>query len=103
MATNFLELATTLKSLGAKWLPHKKLILRPVLYKLSREHAVGNPSVTECQTANMNSRTGLSVLCTTFAVRFRKFSEESLGQDEMLCNLPQTVFPQVFVTIIAYT
>ena len=28
MATNFLELATTLKYLGAKWLPEKKLILR---------------------------------------------------------------------------
>ena len=30
MATNFLELATTLTYLGAKWLPQKKLILRPV-------------------------------------------------------------------------
>ena len=30
MATNFLELATTLTNLGAKWLPEKKLILRPV-------------------------------------------------------------------------
>ena len=29
MATNFLELATTLKYLGAKWLPGKKLILHP--------------------------------------------------------------------------
>ena len=29
MATNFLEFATTLKYLGAKWLPGKKLILRP--------------------------------------------------------------------------
>ena len=30
MATNFLELATTLTNLGAKWLPEKKkLILRP--------------------------------------------------------------------------
>ena len=31
MTTNFLELATTLKYLGAKWLPEKKvkLILRP--------------------------------------------------------------------------
>ena len=34
MATNFLELATTLKYLGAKWLPEKKLILRPVLISL---------------------------------------------------------------------
>ena len=31
MATNFLELATTLKYLPAKWLPEKKLILRPAL------------------------------------------------------------------------
>ena len=31
MMTNFLELATTLKYLGAKWLPEKKLILRPGL------------------------------------------------------------------------
>ena len=30
MATNFLELATTLKYLGAKWLQEKKFILRPV-------------------------------------------------------------------------
>ena len=30
MATNFLELATTLTYLGANWLPQKKLILRPV-------------------------------------------------------------------------
>ena len=29
MATDVLELATTLKYLGAKWLPGKKLILRP--------------------------------------------------------------------------
>ena len=29
MTTNLLELATTLKYLGAKWLPEKKLILRP--------------------------------------------------------------------------
>ena len=29
MAPDFLELATTLKYLGAKWLPEKKLILRP--------------------------------------------------------------------------
>ena len=29
MATNFLELATTLEYLGAKWLPKKELILRP--------------------------------------------------------------------------
>ena len=29
MTTNFLELATTLKYLGAKWLQEKKLILRP--------------------------------------------------------------------------
>ena len=29
MTTKFLELATTLKYLGAKWLPEKKLILRP--------------------------------------------------------------------------
>ena len=35
MTTNFLELATTLKYLGAKWLPEKKLILRPVLYNCS--------------------------------------------------------------------
>ena len=33
MATNFLELATTLKCLGAKWLPEKKLILRPELHQ----------------------------------------------------------------------
>ena len=31
MATNFLELATTLSYLGAKWLPEKKLILRPAI------------------------------------------------------------------------
>ena len=30
MASNFLELATTLTYLGANWLPQKKLILRPV-------------------------------------------------------------------------
>ena len=30
MTTNFLELATTLKYLGAKRLPEKKLILRPL-------------------------------------------------------------------------
>ena len=29
MTTNILGLATTLKYLGAKWLPEKKLILRP--------------------------------------------------------------------------
>ena len=29
MATNFKELAATLKYLGAKWLPEKKLIFRP--------------------------------------------------------------------------
>ena len=29
MTTSFLELATTLKYLGAKWLPEQKLILRP--------------------------------------------------------------------------
>ena len=29
MVTNFLELATTLKYLGAKWLSGEKLILRP--------------------------------------------------------------------------
>ena len=29
IATNFLELATTLKCLEAKWLPGKKLILHP--------------------------------------------------------------------------
>ena len=29
MATDFLELATTLAYLGAKWLREKKLILRP--------------------------------------------------------------------------
>ena len=34
MATNFLELATTLKYLGAKWLPEKKLILHPSVWKL---------------------------------------------------------------------
>ena len=31
MATNILELATTLKYLGAKWLPEKKLILHPAV------------------------------------------------------------------------
>ena len=31
MATNFLELATTLTYLGANWLMEKKLILRPEL------------------------------------------------------------------------
>ena len=31
MANNVLELATTLKYLGAKCLPEKKLILRPVI------------------------------------------------------------------------
>ena len=31
MAINFLELASTLKYLGAKWLPKKKLILRPAI------------------------------------------------------------------------
>ena len=35
MATNFLELATTLKYLGAKWLPEKKLILRPEMSYLT--------------------------------------------------------------------
>ena len=30
MATTVLELATTLKYLGAKWLPEKKLILHPI-------------------------------------------------------------------------
>ena len=35
MATNFLELATILTNLGAKWLPEKKLILRPVTEKFS--------------------------------------------------------------------
>ena len=35
MATSFLELATTLKYLGANWLPEKKkLILRPVTASL---------------------------------------------------------------------
>ena len=29
MGTNFFELATTLKNLGAKWLSEKKLISRP--------------------------------------------------------------------------
>ena len=29
MASDVLELATTLKYLGAKWLPEKKLILHP--------------------------------------------------------------------------
>ena len=29
MATNFLELATTLKYLGAKWLPGKKVNFMP--------------------------------------------------------------------------
>ena len=29
MATNFLELATTLKYLGAKWLPEKKVNFTP--------------------------------------------------------------------------
>ena len=32
MTTNFLELASTLKYLEAKWLLEKKLILRPVTY-----------------------------------------------------------------------
>ena len=32
MTTSFLELATTLKYLGAKWLTEKKLILRPEYY-----------------------------------------------------------------------
>ena len=36
MTTNFLELATTLKYLGAKWLLEKKLILRPVPIKKER-------------------------------------------------------------------
>ena len=31
MATNFLELATTLSYLGAKWLLEKKLILCPAI------------------------------------------------------------------------
>ena len=31
MATNFLELATTLKYLGAKWLPDKKVNFKPCL------------------------------------------------------------------------
>ena len=29
MATNFFELATTLKNLGAKWLPEKKINFTP--------------------------------------------------------------------------
>ena len=32
MATNFLELATTLKYLGAKWLPGKKVNFTPCRY-----------------------------------------------------------------------
>ena len=31
MATNFLELATTLKDLGAKWLPEKKVNFMPCI------------------------------------------------------------------------
>ena len=33
MATNFLELATTLKYLGAKWLPEKIINFTPCSYK----------------------------------------------------------------------
>ena len=36
MTTNFLELATTLKYLGAKRLPEKKLILCPALGKVNK-------------------------------------------------------------------
>ena len=35
MATNFLELATTLKYLGAKWLPGKKVNFTPCVVKAS--------------------------------------------------------------------
>ena len=35
MATNFLELATTLKYLGAKWLPGKKVNFTPCCRLLS--------------------------------------------------------------------
>ena len=34
MATNFLELATTLKYLGAKWLPEKKVNFKPCFLNL---------------------------------------------------------------------
>ena len=33
MATNFLEMATTLTNLGAKWLPEKKVNFTPWLVK----------------------------------------------------------------------
>jgi len=40
------------------------MYLSYLLYKLSRERAVGNPSAIECQTANiLNSRTGLWARC----------------------------------------
>ena len=38
MATNFLELATTLKYLGAKWLPGKKVNFTPCLGTLFHTH-----------------------------------------------------------------
>ena len=36
MATNFLELATTLKCLGAKWLPEKKVNFTPCRDQIKR-------------------------------------------------------------------
>ena len=49
MATNFLELATTLKYLGAKWLPETKLILHPdaVLFRCINPLAP-EPAITGC-------------------------------------------------------
>ena len=48
MTTNFLELATTLKYLGAKWLPEKKVNFTPCiqLYNLNKIHA--SHQFTDC-------------------------------------------------------
>ena len=40
MATNFLELATTLKYLGAKWLPGKKVNFTPCSWNIFRPSAI---------------------------------------------------------------
>ena len=48
MTTNFLELATTLKYLGANWLPEKKLILRPAEASIKASY---RRSTTTCRTS----------------------------------------------------
>ena len=77
-----------------------------ILLYIIREHAVGNPSAIEGQTANiLISRTGLWARCSTSLLEFEKYLTSLLAETKR-CVIPATKFKfftsiwQFFIIII---